>query len=137
MKKLMFAASIGTTIVSAAAGAQTAPDSAGGKSREISRQQAQQIADRTFERFDVNHDGTVTRDEAEQARAQRPQDAEGKGGARAEKMIDRLFGASQSLTKNQFESKALAHFDEQDTNRDGLVTSAERRQSHATPQAPQ
>src|SRR5262245_58013638 len=34
---------------------------------DMTRQHAQQRADRLFQRFDLNHDGIVTRDEAKQA----------------------------------------------------------------------
>ena len=36
----------------------------------MTRQQAQQMADQMFQRFDTNHDGVVTRKEAEQAASQ-------------------------------------------------------------------
>lgn len=130
MKKLVFATALGAMIVSAAAGAQAAP-------REISRQQAQEFAGAMFQRFDLNHDGVITRDEAEQARAQLTQGSEGKRSAKSEKMIDRLFGTSQSVSKAQFESMALARFDRQDANHDGVVTSAEKDQARASRQAPQ
>ena len=130
MKKLVFATALGAMIVSTAAGAQAAP-------REISRQQAQQFADAMFQRFDLNHDRVITRDEAEQARAQLTQGGEGKRSAKSEKMIDRPFGTSQSVSKAQFESMALARFDRQDANHDGVVTSAEKEQARASRQAPQ
>jgi Ca2+-binding EF-hand superfamily protein len=81
------------------------------------------MADRMFQRFDLNHDGVVTRQEAEQAAAQ--------FGGRGERMIDRLFGDAQSLTLQQAESQALARFDRDDLNHDGVVTAAEREQARA------
>jgi Ca2+-binding EF-hand superfamily protein len=90
-----------------------------------------------FQRFDLNHDGVITRDEAEQARGQLTKGAEGKRAAKSEKMIDRVFGTSQSVTKSQFEAMALARFDKQDANHDGTVTSSEREQARASRQAPQ
>ncbi len=138
MKTLVFAAVLGATILSSQAGAQTAPvDTSGEKPREISRQQAQQFANRTFERFDLNHDGVITREEAEQARAQLTQGSGGKRAAKSQKMIDRLFGTNQSVTKSQFETMALARFDKEDTNHDGTVTTAERQQARARRQANQ
>src|SRR4051794_28822815 len=98
MKIWLVTIALGATIVSTAAGAQ---ERAGGWMRDITRAQAQQMADGTFQRFDVNHDGTVTRQEAEQARAQM-----GFANERVEKMIDRAFGAAQSLTLQQFEERA-------------------------------
>jgi hypothetical protein len=137
MKKLVFSVVLGAAILSSAAGAQTAPaQNDSGMSREISRQEALQFADSMFQRFDLNHDGVVTRDEAEQARSQMST-ASGHGGGRAERMIDKLFGDAQSVSKSQFETLALARFDKQDANRDGIVTSAERQQARASRQAPQ
>jgi hypothetical protein len=136
MNKLVFSVVLGATILTTGAGAQTAPAETGGqKDREISRQQALQLADRMFQRFDLNHDGVVTREEAEQARAQMAPG--GKHGAKAEKMIDRIFGSSQSVTKAQFEAMSLARFDSQDMNHDGIVTTAEREQARAARQARQ
>jgi hypothetical protein len=136
MNKLVFSVVLGATILSSQAGAQTAPAEGSGHDREISRQQALQLADRMFQRFDLNHDGVVTREEAEQARAKLAPEG-GKRGAKAEKMIDRMFGNGQSVTKSQFEAMALARFDSQDINHDGMVTTAEREQARAARQAHQ
>jgi hypothetical protein len=78
-----------------------------------------------FQRFDLNHDGVVTRQEAQQAASQFG------GGHRAEHMIDRMFGSAQSLTLQQAETAALARFDRDDLNHDGVVTGAERQQVRA------
>ena len=135
MNKLVFSVAFGATMLSSLAGAQNAPAETR-MSPEISRQQAQQFADSMFDRFDLNHNGVVTRDEAEQARSQMDS-ASGHGGARSQRMIDKLFGTTQSVTKSQFETMALARFDKQDANRDGVVSSAERQQARASRQAPQ
>ena|SRR4030095_11849673 len=138
MNKLVFAAVLGATILSSQAGAQAAQvDPTGEKGREISRKQAQEFADSMFERFDLNHDGVITREEAEQARAKLTKGSEGKRAAKSEKMIDRLFGTSESLTKSQFEALSLARFDKQDANHDGVVTTAEREQARASRRAAQ
>jgi Ca2+-binding EF-hand superfamily protein len=89
--------------------------------QDMTRQQAQQMADTMFQRFDLNHDGTVTREEAEQAASQ--------FGGRGARMLDRVFGTAQSLTLQQFETQSLARFDTQDLNHDGTVTAAERQQA--------
>jgi hypothetical protein len=123
MKNLLVAAALGATMISTAALAQ---GQGGWAQRDMTRQEAQQMADSMFQRFDLNHDGTVTRQEAEQARSQM-----GFGGERVEKMIDRAFGDAQSLTLQQFEAQALARFDRDDTNHDGTVTAAERQQMRA------
>ena len=94
------------------------------------RQQAQQRADMMFQRLDANHDGTVTRQEAEQAAAQMGQGGEGgRGGRFAARMMDRLFSQGDSVTLVQFQAQALARFDRQDLNHDGTVTADERQQS--------
>jgi hypothetical protein len=93
--------------------------------QDMTRAQAQQMTDGMFQRFDLNHDGVVTRQEAEQAASQFG------AGHRAEKMIDRMFGSAQSLTLQQAQAQALARFDRDDLNHDGVVTGAERQQVRA------
>lgn len=104
---------------------------------DTTRQQAQQRADMIFQQLDANHDGVVTRQEAEQAAAQMGggqggAGAQGAGKGYAGRMIDRLFSQSDRVSQAQFEAQALARFDRQDLNHDGVVTSAERQQSRAT-----
>jgi len=123
MKKLLISAALGALFCSSQAFAQQAVPGGGG---DLTRPQALQMADRMFDRFDLNHDGVVTRDEAEQARQQM-----GFGSKRAEKMIDRIFGTAQSITRAQFEAQQLARFDRDDLNHDGVVTAAERQQARA------
>jgi EF hand len=96
------------------------------------RQQAQQRADTMFQRLDADHDGALTRDEALKAGP-----ATGRGGARVERLMARLFADAQSVTQAQFEAQALARFDRQDLNHDGVVTSDERRQARAAGQKPE
>ena len=128
MKTLLVTIALGATMISAQALAQ---DAGGGRGdgwaqQDMTRAQAQQMADSMFQRFDLNHDGAVTRQEAEQARTQM-----GFGGDRVEKMIARAFGDAQSLTLQQFEAQSLARFDRDDLNHDGTVTAAERQQVRA------
>jgi Ca2+-binding EF-hand superfamily protein len=126
MNKLLVTVALGAAMLSSAAFAQ---DDQGGRGRymqNMTRAQAQQQADAMFQRIDLNHDGVVTRQEAEQAAAQYG------GGKRIQKMIDRTFGAAQSLTLQQFEEQQLARFDRDDLNHDGVVTVAERQQARAT-----
>lgn len=124
MNRFLGAIALGATILSTQALAQE-HGGRGGMMQDMTRQQAQQMADAMFQRFDLNHDGIVTRQEAEQAAEQF-----GAGG-RAARMIDRLFGDSQSLTLQQAEAHALARFDRDDLNHDGVVTVAERQQARA------
>ena len=125
MRKLFFTVALGAAIASTPALAQDHGGGRGGWMQDMTRAQAQQMADGMFQRFDANHDGTVTREEAQQAASQFG------GGDRIQKMIDRTFGTAQSLTLQQFEAQALARFDRDDLNHDGTVTSAERQQARA------
>ena len=128
MKTLLVTIALGTAAISAQALAQEGgADQRGGRAmQDMTRAQAQQRADMMFQRFDLNHDGTVTRQEAEQARTQL-----GFGGQHVEKMIVQAFGDAQSLTLQQFEAQSLARFDRDDLNHDGVVTVAERQQVRA------
>jgi hypothetical protein len=126
MKTLLVTIALGAVMISTQALAQDGAGQGGGRAmQDQTRAQAQQRADMMFQRFDLNHDGSVTRQEAEQAASQF-----GAGG-RAEKMIDRVFGSAQSLTLQQFEAVSLARFDRDDLNHDGTVTVAERQQVRA------
>ena len=122
MKMLLATIALGATIIATQAGAQDRGD---WSQKDMTRQEAQQRADAIFQRFDANHDGIITRQEAEQAAAQFG-DSE-----RAQHMLDRLFSGAQSITLQQFEARSLARFDAQDSNHDGTVTPAEREQARA------
>jgi hypothetical protein len=120
MNKILIPLAIAAVALSSPAFAQ-----AGGRGmmQDMTRAQAQQRADRIFQRFDTNHDGTITREEAEQAAAQ--------FGERGQRMVDRIFRDTQSITLQQFEAQQLAQFDRDDLNHDGIVTVAERQQVRA------
>ena len=90
------------------------------------RSQAQQRADMMFQRLDADHDGALTRDEAQKAGP-----ATGRGGAQVERLMARLFGDATSVTQAQFEAQALERFDRQDLNHDGVVTGDERQRARA------
>lgn len=123
MKTLLITVALGATIVSSAAFAQEQGGGRVGPMRDMTRAQAQQMADAMFQRFDINHDGIVTRQEADQVGSQY--------GERAQRMINHVFGSAQSLTLQQFETQQLARFDRADLNHDGVVTAAERQQARA------
>ena len=126
MKRLLGVIALGATIISTQAIAQDESGGGGGRmQQDMTREQARQRADQMFQRFDLNHDGVVTRDEAQQALSQFG------AGKRAERMVDRMFGDSQSITLQQAEAQVLARFDRDDLNHDGIVTSAERQQERA------
>jgi Ca2+-binding EF-hand superfamily protein len=106
---------------------------------DTTRQQAQQRADMLFQSLDTNHDGVLTRQEAEQAAAQMGGGQGGAGGQSggkgyAGRMIDRLFSQSDRVSQAQFDAQALARFDRQDLNHDGVVTADERQQSRTARQ---
>jgi hypothetical protein len=125
MKRLLTTVALGATFMSASLLAQ---GSGGGRDR--TRAEAQQRADMLFQMLDANHDGLVTRAEAQQAAAQfqTQRGDNGRGGGRIQRMLDQAFAARDSLTLQQFEGQALARFDAQDLNHDGVVTAAERQQ---------
>jgi len=126
MKRLLAMITLGATIVSTQAIAQDEPGGGhGGRmQQDLTREQARQMADQMFQRFDLNHDGVV-RDEAQQALSQFG------AGKRGERMIELMFGDSQQLSLQQAEAQALARFDRDDFNHDGIVTVAERQQERA------
>ena len=113
-----------------------APQGEGGgrMQRDVTRQQTQQMTDMMFRRFDLNHDGVLTRQEAEQAAAQLGGSDDSRRGGRAERRIARLFGDQQSVTLAQAEAEALARFDAEDLNHDGIVSGDEREQARAARQ---
>ena len=82
MKTFLVTVALGATTVSTQALAQD-QGSRGGWQQDMTRQQAQQRADELFQRFDTNHDGTVTRQEAEQAASQL--------GGHGSRMLDRVL----------------------------------------------
>jgi len=127
MTRHLLIAAVATAAFATQAGAQSGDRHGGFMQSDMTRQQATQFADMMFQRFDLNHDGVVTRAEAQQALSQ----AGGEGSGRAEHMLARLFGDSQSVTQAQAEAQAQAHFDAQDLNHDGVVTPAEREQARA------
>jgi len=152
MKTMIFAVALGASVLGTQALAQqvqptspVAPQAApvapqaqgrtGGRMQaDRTREQAQQMADGMFQRYDTNHDGILTRDEAQQALAQATAARGGdgdEGSGRAQRMLDRMFGGAAQVTLAQLEGLALARFDREDLNHDGVVTAAERHQGWA------
>ena len=125
MKRLLVTVALGAAMVSSVAFAQDEQGGRGRFMRDQTRAEAQQQADSMFQRFDLNHDGVVTLQEAQQVASQFG------GGERIQRMINRTFKGAQSLTLQQFEAQALARFDRDDLNHDGTVTAAERQQARA------
>jgi 3-oxoacyl-ACP reductase-like protein len=134
MSKILLTVALGVSAISAPALAQ-APgggERGGWMQRDITRDQAKQMADMMFQQLDANHDGTLTRAEADQGAAQF---SSPRGGGRIQRMIAQAFGSAQSITLQQFEAQALARFDAQDLNHDGVATAAERQQVREQHQA--
>jgi hypothetical protein len=135
MNKFLVTVALSASLISAGAAAQQPAGGRAGMMRDQTRAEAQQRADMMFQMIDSNHDGTVTKAEAQQALAQfqamRGGDDSGRGAGRMQRMIDEAFGMAQSLTQAQFEAQALARFDAADLNHDGTVTAAEREQARA------
>lgn len=105
---------------------------------DLTRQQAQQRADELFKMFDVNHDGIVSREEAQQVgrklmleHASTGRDSAPGIGGHTLKFLERAFANSDSITQQQLEQALLAHFDAMDLNHDGVLTAAEREQARA------
>lgn len=112
------------------------PAPAGTTKPDITRQQAKQRADELFKMFDVNHDGVVTREEAQPVgrrlmleHASTGRDTAPGIGGHTLKFLERAFANTESITQQQLEQALLAHFDAMDLNRDGVLTAAEREQA--------
>ena len=100
---------------------------------DLTRAQALERADQLFQRFDLNHDGCVTRQEAELLggkllliRASTGRDEAPGIGGHTLRFLRRRFAGLQAVTKTQFEAAFIAHFDGMDANHDGILTAAER-----------
>ena len=100
---------------------------------DLTRNHALARADQLFDRFDLNHDDIVTREEAERLghklmlqRAATGRDpAHGLGGHTV-RFLKQRFSGAEAVTRQQFEEAMLEHFDEMDANHNGILTAAER-----------
>ena len=99
----------------------------------ITRQTALERADTLFELLDTNHDGVLTRGEAERstlrlrllAASLHRDIAHGIGGHTARFYRER-FAESRTVGRAEFEQAMLDHFDRMDRNHDGILTADER-----------
>jgi len=131
MKRLFGAIALFVAATAAPAFAQ--PADSVSPQPDLTRNQALERADQLFDRFDLNHDGVVTRDEAERLgrklmlqRAATGRDpAHGLGGHTV-RFLKHRFSGVEAVTRQQFEQAMLDHFDEMDANHDGILTAAER-----------
>lgn len=127
--------------------AQASPPQAGAVPADlapITRDEALQRADSLFNQLDLNHDGTVTRDEALQATMQLRAERKATGvdvapgiGGHTARFLERQFEGVQSINRQQFEQAMLAHFDEMDLNHDGVLSTEERQQAKSKRRARQ
>jgi Ca2+-binding EF-hand superfamily protein len=108
-----------------------------GPQPDLTRQQALVRADALFERFDLDHDGIVTRDEARQVGTKLALQRTATGidpapgiGGHTLKFLEQAFAGAPSVTRREFERAMLAHFDAMDVNHDGVLTAAERAQTY-------
>lgn len=106
---------------------------AGSDITPLTRQQAVQRADALFDQFDLNHDGVISRDEAASAggrlmmqRAVTRRDVAPGIGGHTLKFLEQTFSGMERVDRRQFEQAMLTHFDQMDTNRDGVLSVAER-----------
>jgi hypothetical protein len=107
---------------------------------DLTREQARERADQLFQMFDLNHDGVVTRKEAQSLgrrllmqRASTGRDVAPGIGGHTLKFLEHAFAGRQSVTELQFEDAMLAHFDQMDVNHDGILTAAERQDGRDLP----
>ena len=147
MKTMITTVALGVSILSTQALAQTPPPATHAPPAHVqpppggwtqgpqTRDQAKQRADTMFQRLDLNHDGTFTREESDQVLDQMSSGDDSSRADRMEKMFDRLFGGAKSITQAQFEAQMLARFDAADLNHDGTLTPEERQQAMAAMRA--
>lgn len=91
----------------------------------LTRDQVIAVAASTFDQLDLNHDGVVTRAEAEQARAALAKGPDSNGSKKAEEFLDVVFAGGPQVDQEAFVAAAVARFDANDPNHDGVITFAE------------
>jgi hypothetical protein len=117
--------------------AVTAPAGVNAASQpDLTRAEAKARADQIFDRFDLNQDGLVTRQEAELLgrkllllRASTGRDVAPGIGGHTLRFLRKRFSGMDAVNKQQFEDAFLAHFDAMDANHDGILTAAERKEA--------
>ena len=128
METMIAVMALAATILASPAAAQP-----GSLQSDLTREQAGERAELLFDRFDRNHDGVVTRAEAQRLgaklmliRAKTGRDPAPGLGGHTLRFLERRFAGLDAVTKEQFEDAVLAHFDQMDRDHDGVLTAAER-----------
>jgi Ca2+-binding EF-hand superfamily protein len=93
------------------------------------------IAAEMFDRTDANHDGMISRDEWN-AGAAKMAEMHGGPGMRGRPMMRHMgmmadTDGDRAISRDEFQKRALEHFDRVDANHDGTISAAEREQAHA------
>ncbi|HEU4969816.1 hypothetical protein [Sphingomonas sp.] len=84
-----------------------------------------------FDRTDANHDGTISRDEWNAGAAKlAAMHGRGRPMMRHMAMMADADG-DRAISRDEFQKRALEHFDRADANHDGTISAAEREQAHA------
>jgi hypothetical protein len=130
--KMLAILMLGATLIPSPALARAALAS-GANSIPITRREAVARADRLFELLDMNHDGLLTKSEAEAegAKLMAVRFATGKDiapgiGGHTLKFFKQALGGGPPVDRSLFERTMLAHFDAMDTDHDGILTAQER-----------
>jgi hypothetical protein len=93
---------------------------------EQTRAQAEQRAARMFARLDVDGNGTI--DAADRAALQQQGDGQGRNG-RLRRFVD--IDGDAAITQADFTARAMAMFDQLDTDRNGVLSVEEQRAGRA------
>jgi len=89
------------------------------------------MAAEMFDRADTNHDGMISRDEWNAGAAKLAERRDhGRPMMRHMAMMADADG-DRAITRDEFQKRALEHFDRVDANHDGTISAAEREQAHA------
>lgn len=93
------------------------------------------MAAEMFDRTDANHDGMISRDEWN-AGAAKMAAMHGGSGMRGRPMMRHMgmmadADGDRAISRDEFQKRALEHFDRVDANHDGTISAAEREQAHA------
>lgn len=93
------------------------------------------MASEMFDRTDANHDGMISRDEWNAGAAKMAQ-MHGGPGMRGGPMMRHMgmmadADGDRAISRDEFQKRALEHFDRVDANHDGTISAAEREQAHA------